>query len=255
MYVNEVWFVIRILCMNNFNEVTSADITEDILRNSTGYQFTYNITGKDEIYLSKDLLPHSYVSARICGNIKHIAKHILNEIVKRDIHVNCPDNIYVCLDFNFVQHRHVVNPEQEIARVLTYLRASLHNKDRYKIDNFHSNTYTYDIVDWVSRHVCDAQNDNDIYVIWFATRLLILNNFKPVTMKNVEQAYGCNDNCRRIESFANEICNDCHTYGGVFKYDNSIKLPYYLENCSNKYMIIIGLLVVLVIVLTIMLLI
>lgn len=256
--VLKVWFAIRMLLNNNFNEVTNADIVHDILCNTENYRSTFNINGKDEIELSKEYLPHSCASARIRSIMTHIAKKIRNEIINRDIHVVCPDDIPVSIWYNFTRRRYIIDPDEEVARVICYLRACLHNPDRYRLYADHNECdFVFNLVDWVSYEVSRMHSDSEIYIIWFAVRLLILNNFSKVSIDDVERMRCehprvfdkclCINNddestsqscvCYRIESMANEIRDNCRVYGGSFQYNK--KLPYLFEQRNNNVLLIV----------------
>lgn len=247
-YVWQAWFAIRILFTNYFNEVTNVDITNDILCNTVEYNCAYNLFGKDECCLLKDNITHSYIATGIYLSMFNVTKTIRDEIIRRCGSIECPVEIPLSLRFNSAQPRYVPNPNTEIARVLKYLRASIHNEDRYKLYNRYDKHFN--LIDWVSREVYCTYSDREVYMVWFATRLLIQKNFKYVLIEDVERLRNENpkvfDDCLRVEehktenvynriiSIADEICKNCYSYGGVFKYDDSIYLPYSLENKSSE---------------------
>lgn len=246
-YVWQAWFAIRILFTNYFNEVTNVDITNDILCNTVEYKCAYNLFGKDECCLSKDKILYSYTATSIYLSMFNVTKTLRDEIVRRCGSIDCPVEIPTSLRFNSLQPRYVPNPDTEIARVLKYLRASIHNKDRYKLCNRYDKQFN--LVDWVSQEVYNTYTDREVYMVWFATRLLIQKNFKYISVEDVERLRNENskvfDDClyvkdrsenvyNRIKIIADEICKNCYSYGGVFKYDDSIYLPYSLENKSSE---------------------
>lgn len=266
----KAWFAIRMLFNNNFNEVTSADIVQDIMYNTTDYLTVFNITGKYEMELNKEYLPHSCESARICIIMNGIANKIRNEIVNRDIHLVCPDDVPTSLWYDFTRRKYIIDPDREVTRVICYLRACLHNPDRYSLHVNHiCCDCTFNLVDWVSYEAYDTNSDSGIYMIWFAVRLLILNNFSKVSIDDVEQmryehsrvfdkCLSIDDEdeftsqshvCYRIKSMANEICDKCSEYGGSFQY--SKKLPYTLEEQSNNSTVLLIVLLCMIVVATI----
>lgn len=233
------WFAIRILFAKGFKDIISADIISDILSNQDEYTIAYNITDnsltKDRITTLKSFMLVNTIERDVMQNINKITKYCKDH----NILIDCPAKIPSKLQSKITSTRYVPNPDTEITRVIKYLRALLYNQDYH----FVSNNNRFDLVDWVTQHATET-NKQDIYCVWFAVRLLILNGFTKVSFEDIEQKLiyshphefkkACSDNqpinvVNYIRFIANNILQMCNEYGGSFKYtDQEDSIPYSL---------------------------
>lgn len=251
-YCYTLWFAIRILYTKHFKSVKYADIVYDVLNfddeyysayeNELYYRFYHNINRIDKYCLTRpEWLADYYficnVHYRICCIKQYCKKHkiILTCTYSKNEYWIPP------LRVGIYKQPYTPDPEREITRVLKYLRA-VNKNETYKIDWY--NKTQFDLVDWVQELV--RYNTSDNLKVWFAVRLLILNGFKKVTIKQIENMRAENpkefDKCINhdvlfketldlamihIESWANDILAKCNSRGGSFIYKGS--LPYTFE--------------------------
>lgn len=260
-YCYTLWFAIRILYTKHFKSVKYADIVYDVLNfdgeyfsayeNELYYRFYHNINRIDKYCLTRpEWLADYYfidnVHYRICCIKEYCKKHkiILTCSYSKNEYWIPPLRVGV------YKQPYTPDPEREITRVLKYLRATDQN-ERYKIDWY--NETQFDLVDWVQEHVRYSTSHN--LKVWFAVRLLILNGFKKVTIKQVENMRAENpkefDKCIdhsvlfketlelsmcRVQACANDILAKCNSRGGSFIYNGQV--PYTFEEQDNTLRLI-----------------
>lgn len=260
-YCYTLWFAIRILYTNHFKSVKYADIVYDVLnfdgeyfsafKNELYYRFYHNINRIDKYCLTRpEWLADYYfidnVHYRICCIKQYCKKHkiILTCTYSKNEYWIPP------LRVGSYKQPYTPDPEREITRVLKYLRATDQN-ERYKIDWY--NETQFDLVDWVQEHVRYSTSHN--LKVWFAVRLLILNGFKKVTIKQVENMRAENpkefDKCidhsvlfketlelsmYHVQAWANDILAKCNSRGGSFIYNGPV--PYSYKEQDNTLRLI-----------------
>lgn len=279
-YCYTLWFAIRILYTKHFKSVKYADIVYDVLNfdgeyfsafeNELYYRYYNNIRRIDKYCLTRpEWLADYYficnVHYRICCIKQYCKKH------KIILTCSYSKNEYWIPPLRVGVHKqpYTPDPEREITRVLKYLRATDQN-ERYKIDWY--NKTQFDLVDWVqvasyaTRRVQEhvRYNTSDNLKVWFAVRLLILNGFKKVTIKQVENMRAENpkefDKCIDhdetlqdvmiyIKSCANDILAKCNSRGGSFIYNGQVPYSYKEQDSYVNTLRLIMLVMVYIIVL------
>lgn len=275
-YCYTLWFAMRILYTKHFKSVKYADIVYDVLnfdgeyfsafKNELYYRFYHNINRIDKYCLTRpEWLADYYfidnVHYRICCIKQYCKKHkiILTCTYSKNEYWIPP------LRVGSYKQPYTPDPEREITRVLKYLRATDQN-ERYKIDWY--NETQFDLVDWVQEHVRYSTSHN--LKVWFAVRLLILNGFKKVTIKQVENMRAENpkefDKCidhsvlfketlelsmYRVQACANDILAKCNSRGGSFIYNGPV--PYTFEEQDNTLRLIMLVMVYMVYIIVLLL--
>jgi len=232
-YAYTVWFAVRVLFTKHFKCVTYSDVVNDVLNFDREYCLAYlhnNCKKIDKYCLARPTGLHDHYF--IC-NVHYTANDIAKFFAS-----DCSDNCIPSLLTGICKQSYIVNPVKEITRVLSYLRA-VDSGERYMID-WRGQTH-FDLVDWVQKEVrLDACNN---LKVWFAVRLLVLNGFKKVTLKQVGKMRVENptefDKCvdhsetlylamQRVQTKSNNILNNCRTFGGSFKYNGYLPYSYKL---------------------------
>lgn len=259
-YCYTLWFAIRILYTKHFKRVIYADIVYDVLnfdgeyfsayKNELYYRFYHNINRIDKYCLTRPEWLHDYyfidnVHYRICCIKQYCKKH------KIILTCSYSNHFYYIppLRVGVYKQPYTPDPEREITRVLKYLRATDQN-EHYEIDWY--NETQFDLVDWVQEHVRQSSHSTSHNLkVWFAVRLLILNGFKKVTIKQVENMRAENpkefDKCIdhdetlelsmcRVQAWANDILAKCNSRGGSFIYNGTV--PYTFEEQDNTLRLI-----------------